>query len=157
MSELTQHNSFLVIATTSSVEIFTQEEIGRIKASMRLPWGCSLPPSLQSAIWLLVFCLLDCDTVDAQAARKRPQKAAPRGGSRRAGRGQSNANDGLYLIAILFVMCLLPPLFTLVRSIVTDPMTPTIMKDAAAAIKERTTGYLSARKKQLQQDDRKKA
>lgn len=97
------------------------------------------------AVWMIALSLLDCDYTDAQT-RKRPQKTVPRGRGG-AGRGQSNANDGIYIITVVFILCLLPPLYTLVRSIITDPMTPTIMRDAAAAIKERTTGYLSARGK----------
>lgn len=54
---------------------------------------------------------------------------------------------GPYIIAILFFLVILPPIVSFVLNVYRDPLTPVLIKDSYAVVKEKTMGYLSQRNK----------
>jgi hypothetical protein len=87
--------------------------------------------------------------VDAQA------RGSSRGGKRVNERQAFNkkrgkdvslgGGNGPYIIAALFLLVILPPIASFIMNVYRDPLTPQLIKDSYAAVKERTMGYLSSR------------
>ena len=54
--------------------------------------------------------------------------------------------QGTYWIFALLALLFLPPIVAFVYNVSRDPATPTVLKNGAALIQERSMGFLSARK-----------
>jgi hypothetical protein len=62
-------------------------------------------------------------------------------------RSSSNYSTGIYFVVVMFSLAFIPPIIGFIYSVVKDPDTPTILKNSAAVLKDRTMGYLSKKKK----------
>jgi hypothetical protein len=62
-------------------------------------------------------------------------------------KGSADHSVGIYMCLFIFCLSFIPSLIYFVYSVIKDPLTPTLVANATKLFGEKTTGYLSARKK----------